>query len=104
MLWVRQTLTTGESDPENAPGYAVGLLVAWCFAAEPPLRNRTEHLICNGLSCRNQEVEEKNVPAVLNAFCRVQKSLSAKESPLCIKTRGGFAVKCFEKACRMNEE
>jgi hypothetical protein len=28
MVWVRKTLMTGESDPENALGYAGGLRIA----------------------------------------------------------------------------
>jgi hypothetical protein len=66
MVWVSKTLTTGESGPENAPDHVVGLRIARCFAAAPPLGNRIKHIICNGFSCGKQEVEETIVPAIFN--------------------------------------
>jgi hypothetical protein len=45
MVWVRKTLTIGESDPQNVPGHAVGFLVAGYFAAEPPLGKRIKHVL-----------------------------------------------------------
>jgi hypothetical protein len=68
MVWARRTLTTGESDPENALGQAVGLRVAECFRVEPPFGNPISYIVCQGFSSGKQEVEEKIAPAVLNVF------------------------------------
>jgi hypothetical protein len=83
MVWVRKTLTTGESDPENALGHAVGLRVAEWFVVEPPLGNQISHTVCCAFSCGNQDVEEKIVPVMLSIFFRSPKSPLAEKLPLC---------------------
>jgi hypothetical protein len=68
MVWVRKTVTTGESDPENAPGHVVGLRVAGYFVVEAPLGNRIKHIIWAGFSCGQQEVKQKIHPAGPDVF------------------------------------
>jgi hypothetical protein len=76
-------MTTGEFDPEKAPGHTVGSRVAECFAAEPPLGNRICHIVCCGFPCGKQEVEEKTVPAVLKVlFSGAKVTFGQKGSPL----------------------
>jgi hypothetical protein len=77
MVWVRKMLTTDGSDPGNAPGHAIGLRVAECFAVEPPLGNRISHIVSFGFFCNEHDVEETIVLAVLNIF-----SSGAKVTPL----------------------
>jgi hypothetical protein len=65
MVWMRQTLMTGESDRENAAGHKVEMRVAGHFAAGS-LGNRIKHIVCDLFSCGKPEIDEKIVPAVLN--------------------------------------
>jgi hypothetical protein len=78
LVWLRKTLTAGESDPENAPCYGIGLPVADCFSVESAFGNRISRIVCDIFSCGTREAEEKIVSAALNVF------LSTKKSPLCI--------------------
>jgi hypothetical protein len=84
MVWVRQTLTTGESDPTIAPSHAVGLLAAGCLSAEPPLENRTKRIVCDGFSDGKQEVQEKLSLLSLTFFFRRKSHLRPKV-PICIR-------------------
>jgi hypothetical protein len=68
MVWLRKMLTTGESDLENALDHVVALRIAEYFAVEPTLGNRIKHIVCYGLPCDKQVVEEKIVPVVLHGF------------------------------------
>jgi hypothetical protein len=68
MVCVRETLTTAESDPKDAPDHPVRLRVAGHFAGEPSLGNRIRYIVFDGFSCGKQDLEEKTVPAFLNVF------------------------------------
>jgi hypothetical protein len=81
---VRQTLTTGESDPGNGPGHAVGLQVAGYFAVEPRFGNRIKHVVCVGFSCGKQDVEEKTVLLFFTPSFRAKSRPSVQQSVLSI--------------------
>jgi uncharacterized membrane protein len=68
MVWVRETLTTGEPYPEYSSGHTIGLQVAGYFAIEPPLGYPIKYIVCDGFSCGKQEVDEKIGPVLLNVF------------------------------------
>jgi hypothetical protein len=76
MVLMRKALTTGESDPENAPGHAVAFRVAVSFVIDPPLGNRIKHSIYVGFPCGKQDAEVKISLPSLTSFCQAQKAKS----------------------------
>jgi hypothetical protein len=83
LVWLWKTLAAGESDPENAPGNAVGLRVAECFAIEPAFENRISHDVWFGFSCGKQEGRRKLSLLSLMSFSGAKVTFG-QTSPLCI--------------------